>query len=427
MNRFTGSNLKKVEHGKFLEEPIDMLFEELAFAIQWHRPSILFVFYESEYGRAMAELALEKRIIETGKQLVHIKVDEKHFDIPQMLSKRPDREQSVYSVIRLSSGGGKAGANAYRALNMRREYFVDYAMRVIIWLAGDEAVELSRHSPDFWAFRHRVVELTDTYDLVRPMVSADDLSEHGQKFSGETEELDEQIELHEVLINGLPKDGESDSTRLDLLSILAVLYREKHAYDQSIRTSKQGIVIAKKINNLPALAKFWGILGSVYLDLGLLPRALRAYRKAIRISPQDFHSWLALGHAYRMEKRLSDAIIAYKEALRLDSRNSMVNSSLVASYHLLGRDDLAEERRKLTQPIMENEIEYNRAVFEAVCGNKRKALKFLAAALAKKQAGVNMVRHDPNFDFIRDDAHFEELMGLFASPLMEQSSAGDRD
>ncbi len=148
---------------KLFVERIDLLFEELSFAIQWQRPSILLVFYESENVRAKAELALEKRLTEIGQQLVQIKVDERNFDIPLLLSRRPDRDQSVYSVSGLSSGGGKAGANAYRALNMRREYFVDYAIRVIVWLAGDEAIELSRHAPDFWAFRHRVVELNDTY------------------------------------------------------------------------------------------------------------------------------------------------------------------------------------------------------------------------------------------------------------------------
>ena len=143
-------------------ERIDLLFEELSFAIRWKRPSILLVFYELENIRDRAERALEERLTEIGQRLVQVKVDKKTFDIPLLLSRRPAWDQSVYSVNGLSSGGGKAGANAYRALNMRREYFVDYSIRVIIWLAGNEAIELSRHAPDFWAFRHRVVELYDS-------------------------------------------------------------------------------------------------------------------------------------------------------------------------------------------------------------------------------------------------------------------------
>ena len=85
-------------------------------------------------------------------------MDESHFDIPLLLSQRPERDRSVFSVTGLARGGGKAGANAYRALNIRREYFVDYAIRVVIWLARDEAMALSRHAPDFWAFRRRVVD-----------------------------------------------------------------------------------------------------------------------------------------------------------------------------------------------------------------------------------------------------------------------------
>jgi tetratricopeptide (TPR) repeat protein len=419
MNRFEESDLKKAEHEKFLEEPIDMLFEELSFAIEWHRPSILLVFYESEYGRAKAELALKKRLAETGNQMVQIKVDERHFDIPLRLSRRPDRAQSVYSVIRLSSGGGKAGANAYRALNMRREYFVDYAIRVIIWLAGDEAIELSRHAPDFWAFRHRVVELKDTYDQEGLTGSANELYKPGQGIPGAPEKLDEEIELYEALIKGLPKHAESYSARLDPLSILAALYQAKRAYDQSIRRLKQGIVIAKQVNNIPVLARFWGNLGSVYLDSDQLPRAIRAYRKAIRLYPQEIETWTALGHTYRIEKRLSDAIIAYKEAIRLDPQNSLVNSSLLGCYRLLGKDDLAEERRKVAQPIVEKGIEYSKAVFESVCGNTSKAIKLLASALEKRQVGLNAVRHDPNFDFIRADPRFEKVTGLRAPTLKD--------
>jgi len=395
MTRPSKSDRRKAEHARFLEERIDTLFEELSFAIQWQRPSMLLVFYELEYIRKRAELALEKRLSEIGQQVLQIKVDEKHFDIPLLLSQRPDRDQAVYSVSGLSSGGGRAGANAYRALNMRREYFVDYSIRVIIWLVGDEAIELSRHAPDFWAFRHRVVELNDFSDP------------------------DEQIELYEALISELPKQAESFSARLELLSALAAQYQVKQAYDQSILRLKQGILIAKQLNNTVVLAKFWGNLGSVYRDLDQSTRAVRAYRKAIRLDPHDVKAWINLGDIYHIEKRLSDAIIAYKQAVLLDPQNSPANSSLVACYRLMGKDDLAEERRKLAYPTVENETEYNRAVFESVCGNTSKAIELLALALEKKQVGVNGVRHDPNLDFIRDDPRFKQLPGFAASNLKE--------
>ena len=56
----------------------------------------------------MVKLALEKRLAEIGQELVQFGVDEEHFDIPLLLSQRPERDRSVYSVTGLSRGGEKA-------------------------------------------------------------------------------------------------------------------------------------------------------------------------------------------------------------------------------------------------------------------------------------------------------------------------------
>ena len=189
---------KQPEQSESFAERIDMLFEELAFAFQRQRPSILLAFYESESVRERAERALKERLAENGQPLVPFSVDESHFDIPLLLSQRPDRDRAVFSVTGLAHGGGKAGANAYRALNIRREYFVDYAIRLIIWLSNAEAMALSRHAPDFWAFRHRVVEFDQPAEPELPEISAAAWSQAAPGLPGQPADLDEQIRLLEV-------------------------------------------------------------------------------------------------------------------------------------------------------------------------------------------------------------------------------------
>jgi tetratricopeptide (TPR) repeat protein len=60
-------------------------------------------------------------------------------------------------VRNLRQGGGGGYSNAYRALNMHREYLVEEGIKAIFWLSDGEGRQLARFAPDFWAFRHLVV------------------------------------------------------------------------------------------------------------------------------------------------------------------------------------------------------------------------------------------------------------------------------
>ena len=323
-----------------------MLFEELAFAFQQQRPSILLVFYESESIRDRAERALEKRLAENGQPLVSFGVDERHFDIPLLLSQHPQRDRSVFSVTGLSHAGGKENANAYRALNIRREYLVDYAIRVIIWLNREEAMALSRHAPDFWAFRYRVVEFNDSAEPELTQPAMDEWAEPAPGCARQPDDLDEQIATHAARLEHLPEQAEPRTRRLELLFRLAGLYHAKKAYAQSIQCLQQGKAIARKWDDIPWLAAFWGKLGRVYLDLDQPLRAVRACRKATRLNPHEPGLWSNLGHFYHREERFSDAIIAYKCVIRLDPQNSLAKSGLAACYRQLGKHAMADEQKK---------------------------------------------------------------------------------
>jgi tetratricopeptide (TPR) repeat protein len=327
------------EESESFEERIALLYEELAFASQHQRPSILLAFYGSESIRQRAEQALEMRLAEDGQPLVPFRVDESHFDIPLLLSLRSQRlpgDRSVFSVTGLSCGGGKEHANAYRALNMRREFFVDYAIRAVIWLDPHEAIALSRHAPDFWAFRHRVVEFNDAAEPERPQPYSHAWAEPALAPA----EIDGRIALYEQQLKDLPEQVQTRTQQMQLLFGLAGLYHAKKAYDRSIQYLQRGKEIARQSNDTAWLAGFWSKLGLAYQDLEQPLRALRACRKATRLDPGRAELWCGLGHFYHIEGRFSDAIIAYKHALQLDPHNSLARSGLETCYRRLGKNDL---------------------------------------------------------------------------------------
>ncbi len=344
-------NLHKIDS---FSERVENLLDELDLSIRADRPSILLAPYASEFVREEVEFLLEKQLKELGQELIRFTAGEEQFDIPLRLSRRPDRRVSVYSIGGLSLGGGKAGANAYRALNMRRELLVDFHIRSIFWLAAAEARELSRHAPDFWAFRHRVVEFNRPADI-----------NHLELSGGET-----------------PL--------------------------KSVRAARKAVRLS------PGEITSWLSLGNLYLELGLLPQARQAFLRLLALNSRNPSGWFGLGQVCRLGKQTADAIINYQQVIGLNPRNIQARIALIACYRLLGQAPLASEQMQWVQPVLEDGNEFDQAAFASVCGNVSQAVKWLAFALEKHQVDVNKIRHDPNLDFIRTDPGFVQLL---ASPV----------
>jgi hypothetical protein len=144
-----------------LSKRIDCLFRELQKAIKYKRHNILLAVYRSERVRNEVEKVLGARLRALGYRTERVCINEQNPDLPRDLRERANRAATVYFVCGVRFGGGADGQNGYRALNLRREYFVDCGLHVVLWLTEEEERLLPRYAPDFWAFRHRVVTFLD--------------------------------------------------------------------------------------------------------------------------------------------------------------------------------------------------------------------------------------------------------------------------
>jgi tetratricopeptide (TPR) repeat protein len=143
------------------EDRVNIVLDELLLGIQWERPSLIVIVYRSEHIKNTVQAIFVKSLGEARQAVLHYSVDKAHYDIPLELLDHPKRKDAVFFVSGLRWGGGRGYSNAYRALNMHREYLVEGNIRAIFWLTKKEAKQLARFSPDFWAFRHKVVEFLD--------------------------------------------------------------------------------------------------------------------------------------------------------------------------------------------------------------------------------------------------------------------------
>jgi tetratricopeptide (TPR) repeat protein len=330
-----------VESTLAFDERIDILFQELELAIRWDRPSILLAIYASEFMRADAEAALAERIAELKQKVITIQVNEEHSDIPQLLIEYPERSNSVFFVSGLHWGGGIDGFNTYRALNIRREYLVEERIRVVFWLTETEAIALPHHAPDFWAFRHRVVEFVEAPVPEHITRLAKEITWRDLDNATLLQDTDAKITLREALLADLPEEAEYLAARTDLLFTLAALYAVKNETGRAIEIFQQTIALAKQLDNPNLLRMCQNGLGNVYSDQGRYNEAIAEYLQAIALDPNYAAPHNGLGNVYSKTGRYDKAIVEYKQTIALEPKFALPHNGLGNVFRHLGRYDEA--------------------------------------------------------------------------------------
>lgn len=326
-----------------LEEREDILFDELELAIKWDRPSILIAVYESEFTRKEIVKKLESRLSSLGQDVLHFHIDEKLFDVPMILVQNPDHERTVYFITGLKWGGGKGGNNAYRALNMRREFFVDNQMRVVLWLTRSEAAHLPRQAPDFWAFRHRVIELMDAPSETNNRKVDRQLSWDGWNSADLQMDVDEKISLRESMLADLPVGTESAASRSDLLYTLASFYWSKSEFEKSLNLLKEGSNLVSGMHDPVSESQFWSGNGLILHSLKKLKDAESSYLKALDLNPYNTYAWNNLAILYNDQGENHKAIDVCKKSIELKPKNTTAYSILGDIYRQLGQYEDSKE------------------------------------------------------------------------------------
>ena len=218
------------------------------------------------------------------------------------------------------------------------------------------------------------------------------------RFYGKLNKYDEALAAHKKAIeldpnNANPWDGKG------------FVYRMQGKYDEALAAYNKAIELDPKIANS------WNGKGFVYRMQGKYDDALAAYKKAIELDPKYAFPWNGIGNVYRMQGKYDDALISYKKAIELDSNYFNAYMSLGSCYKKIGCNTDAEKYLKIAGSLIEKEHEYNRACYASITGEIEKALNLLKIAIEKESHNRGFARFDPDFEFIRDDPRFKELVG----------------
>ena len=415
---------------KSFNSNVQLLFEELELATKWRRPSILVAVCKSALTQNKAQRQLEKQLTRLGHAVVSLEVDRDHADVPARITELGNLDSTFFFVSNLDQGGGEDGKAVYRALNMQRETFVEQHIKAVFWLTPSEASNLPRHAPDFWAFRHRVIEFATPRSTTRKSLPAGVLLWRLQRSGESAGEARKVIEAQESLLSQLPEGPESTAQRIELYEILGQLHWRLGEAARALDALSRGLAIAK--TEQLADARAWLLNGvaiisyerrdfdkshEIYTEiladrpqdgfllmnlavtlsaLGRNREALFRSEQALKMAPADLRMWTAAGHLRAFAGKIDEAVIHFRKAADLVPGAAAPHTAIAVCYSLMGLQDEALRELALAVEASAADTTFTEACRQAVAGNGDRALVTLREALGRGELTAVDIQRDPN-------------------------------
>lgn len=179
-----------------------------------------------------------------------------------------------------------------------------------------------------------------------------------------------------------------------------------NSFDKEILTYKR----VTEIN--PENDRAWDALGNMYEAAGQHQKAIDSFEKAVALNPSREVYHYHLGLSFAAKKDYEKAIEALQLVISMNMDFLPAHCAIAGYYRRVGKDSLAQRHIVYARPFMDQESEYNRACFEAICGNVDIAVKLLKTALETQQVSPQMLKTDADLDLIREEPLFKELIQM---------------
>ena len=193
---------------------------------------------------------------------------------------------------------------------------------------------------------------------------------------------------------------------------LGATYNSQGRYGDAIGMLQHSIAIRPN-------ASAYTNLGNSYFYLHRYDEAAGAYEQAVKLSPSDYVLWwnLADGYYWAPAKR-AQAIAAYRQAISLAMKRLQVNSrdayalGVLAYCHAMVGErkpalDYLQKGLKLAPG--DSEMRFKAALVYNQLADTKLTLSWLKSAIASGLS-VAVLRDTPNFDSLRPDPRFQEMI-----------------
>lgn len=426
--------------GKSFKSNIENLFDELQLAFEWGRPSLLLVIHKSRAAEHKARQALTQKLQSDRRKVVEIELGEERPDVLPVILHSGNLSDTVFFVSGLDQSGGTDGKDGYRALNLGRELLVENRVKLVLWLTLNEASSLPRLAPDFWAFRHRVIEFASPALHLSGKMLSRLLMWHDGELLDPPDDLQEKILNYERVVGELPDNLDSLAMRIESLYLLGHAYWAAGRSDDALRAFISGNSLAQ--HDAFSDMRTWLLNGVAITrhEQGEYPQVLKIYEGLSQLSPNDGilsmnwgialcstgknydgitesrratakepsnpKLWNRLGHLQLAVGKFDDAMAAFRKAIAIAPSQAEYSESLAICHAVMGNiDDALIQIRKAGQ-LEDEPYPRSELLEEAIRGETEKAADLLKAAIRAGQISETTAKRDPNLCIVIDDALF---------------------
>ena len=183
---------------------------------------------------------------------------------------------------------------------------------------------------------------------------------------------------------------------------------------------EEGYTELKRSIGLDPQAIMYQTLGTVFFFAARrYDQAIEQYDKALEMDPRLASTHCLLGLAYQHKSMHEPAIAAARKAVELSGGATLFTAMLGDVYAAAGYRDEAEKVLAQLQEISKQQYvtPYAMARLYAALGKQDEALRWLETAYRERAALMVCLKTDPEFDDMRSDPRFEDLLRRMNFPI----------
>ena len=269
------------------QENISIICDELHLAKQWGKASIILTTHRSTRSQEKTKKAFQKKLGDLGYSIVEIDINKIEGNFIDYMLQLESIENIVFYVSHIDWGGGRDERDGYRTLKLYRETFVEKNIKAIFFLTLREASKLPSYAPDFWAFRHRVLEFRNprAYDQKQPPAGL--MLWHMGNSITPIIDIKSKISGLKKTLTEIPEKAENVSLRIDLQHELAFLYWQLGDHLSVEKALTSGISLAKAYEIFDLLVKLQNGLAVIRYEQGSYQSAMELLEPLINDNPHD--------------------------------------------------------------------------------------------------------------------------------------------